>query len=110
MGVKILFDNKHLTEDTWIDVYYGRHAKERLNERSIGSLTIAPTKIKITRFNVHSYELVNGQLQKFVVKIPFSKREMMYLVLTRSYFIEDKYFVKSLWFRNKFPHKTKLTA
>lgn len=98
-----LINDGYLKEDIWVKIWYGHHAKMRMDERSKGSLGIMPHQIKITRKSLVKGYIHDGKLERFVIRTPYIKGQLLYLVLTPSYFMKDEYFIKSLWFRDILP-------
>jgi hypothetical protein len=95
-----LINDQHLQEGVWLKIWYGRHANQRLEERCKGSLAIKPYRIMITRKCLVKGYLEEGKLERFVVRLPYTKGTLLYLVLCPSNYIEHTYFVKSVWFRD----------
>ena len=97
-----VFNDSHLEEDRCVRIWYGYHAKNRLDERGKGNLSVRPEWIKLSRNSlVKGYLNDEFKLVKFVVKVSYSYREDLYLVLVQSLVNPEHYFVKSVWFRNK---------
>jgi hypothetical protein len=101
IGGNAVFDKNYLVQDTTIRIWYGHHAKTRLEERCRGSLNLKPEYIKLNRNSVRKGYLEGDKLVKFIARIDYSKSQFMYLAIVDSDRLEGQYFVKSLWFRDK---------